>query len=524
MKARWQLLAGLISALAGFSLAIYIWHPIIGSWWYITDDYRWPTILGPDKTLSFREFLANANPPDWYLGSKVNRPTYYFTTSLMMYLFGEHIIWWNLVRIAMMACSLAAIGWVAARASSIIPALALVTLLGFHSMWVDALPRLQSELFALFGLSMTAFFAWAITARREADGRRGSSVALLCLLTTFGLYATGAKENITVLMGSAAAVTLVASFIVPSRALSLYRIPAFLVLAWSGLISYCVYRGVVSSGTDLYGRKTFSGETLTYFARGITDGPVPVASALVALAAAIVALFLPNTAARTASRPLFLNAFLQFSIAAFAGFLMLFYRGSIPELNSRYQFPYALLPLVSVIVSTSILLKVFEILKWNRLSIHVVASALAIWLAHSGVNHPGSNYGFNIQGAKGYTRATFNFRERLEKLIQVAKASPSRPIVFLSFGFNDAEPLASVDTFLKANGCTNPTYLEMVGYSEETAKHPSELSLVRVTKGFYTSKRFLKTAELPPGIDPIRINFSSADLSNGAVANFWPLW
>ena len=524
LKQNYRLLSGLFCAAAGLLLAIYIWYPITNAWWYITDDYRWPTILGDDGYINFREFLTNCNPSDWHLGSKVNRPTYYFTTSAMMYFFGENIVWWNITRIAMMASSLAAVGWVVARAVGAIPSLATIVLLGFHSMWLDALPRLQSELFSLFGLSMTGLFAWAVIACAENDMSpilRRTFIVALCLSS---LYATGSKENITVLMAIIAAVTLIASWVSPSLALATLRLPAALALLCSCILFYFIFRGVISGGTDLYGRPIRLADALRYFSEGISNKPIVWILALSSLLAACVRLRSRSTELYALQKALTWNAILQACIVFYAGFLVFFYRGWLPELNCRYQFPYALLPLLGLLVVAAVLRKApKEQGKFNTALLCITSMATPL-LAHNAVNHLGSSYSFNITGAERYTRATNTFHDRLALLVAQATKSPSSPILFISHGFNDFEPLLSIDLFLKAHGCQNIVYLDVIGYSETTAQSDSELHLARLTNGLYASNRFRRPEEIPPEATPIKANFSRDDLSNGAVANFWPLF
>lgn len=519
-----QLLSGLCCAAAGFILAIYIWHPITDSWWYITDDYRWPRILGSDNSITFSEFLSNCNPSDWPLGSKVNRPTYFFSTSLMMYLFGENIVWWNITRIAIMSCSLAAVGWVVARIVGAIPSLAAIALLGFHSMWFDALPRLQSELFSLLGLSMTGLFAWAVIACSKNGERPFLRRALVGALCLFSLYATGSKENITVLMAMVAGVTLVATWASPSRTLAAFRFPAVLVLIWSGVLFYFIYRGVMSKGVDLYGRAVRPSEALHYFWQGILNKPIVWSLALTSSIAAITSLRFLSPEAKPLRGALTWNAIMQSCILFYTGFLAFFYRGGIPEFNSRYQFPYAFLPLLGLIVLASVFLDATKNHKRINFGLLLIASIASPLVAHNAIANQGSSYSFNTTGAYLYRRATISFHHRLEALITQATRSPSTPILFISHGFNDYEPLRSIDTFLKANGCQNEVFLEVIGYSESTAPSASAVHLSRLTNGLYTRNIFHRPECLPSGVVPIKANFSREDLSNGAVANFWPLF
>lgn len=516
--------SALFCAAVGLILAIYIWHPITHSWWYITDDYRWPRILGADKSITFLEFLSNCNPSDWPLGSKVNRPSYFFTTSAMMYLFGENIVWWNITRIAMMASSLAALGWVFARIVGIVPSLAAIALLAFHSMWFDALPRLQSELFSLLGLSMTAFLAWALVANARGPERPLRRRCLVGALCFFALYATGSKENITVLMAMIAGVTLIATWVSPSHTLAAFRLPAALVLACSATLFCFIYRGVMAEGVDLYGRAVHPTEALHYFWLGILEKPIVWSLTLTSLIAAVASLGSRSPETRSLRVALAWNATLQACILFYTGFLTLFYRGEIPELNCRYQFPYALLPLLALIAAAALILDATK--KYKRINLWMLSiiSIIAPLVAHRAITHPGSSYSFNIKGAALYCHATTNFHQRLEVLVKQAVQSPSTPILFVSHGLNDFEPLISVDLFLKADGCQNRVFLELNGYAEATAHSQSEAHLWRLINGLYTNNRFHRPEAIPPNVIPIKANFSQADLSNGAVANFWPLF
>ena len=522
-KGNIPLVASVLLAIAASGTAFYIWHPILDSWWYITDDYRWPTILGPDRTLTFAEFIQNCNPPDWHLGSKVNRPSYYFTTSLLMYCFGDSIVWWNATRIAMMSFALGATTWVVARMSGPIAAVSFI-LLGFHSLWLDALPRLQSELFAAFGLAMLALSLWCLNATLGSSHFRRFRAFFLFTTTAAALYSAGSKENTTVLIAALSGVAFSASFITQAGLVRAVRFPAFLALVWSAILLLFIRNGLSSSGTDLYGRPLFSDETLSFFLGGVIDTPWFFALSLASLFALLL-LRLSRTVAQSAAlrNAVVSNAVGQLLLLGYSGFLVVFYRGEIPTITCRYQFPYVYLPYIGV---------AFFLFQFRRAApvrsivtatvCMLIGAALAV-SAHFSVVRAGS-YLSNIDGARRYTDATNRFQTRILELVYAAQGSPSSPIEFCSFGFNDFEPLASVDLFLKANGCQNPIYLSISGYSEETVSNPSERYLLQLTRGFYTSGRFLRPEEMPADPPPIRANFSREDLSNGAVANYWPLW
>jgi hypothetical protein len=513
--------AGLLCVAVAVVIALYLWSPILRSWWYITDDYRWPTILGPGKSISFSQFLANCNPPDWHLGSKVNRPTYYCTTSAMMYLFGDRIILWNLARIAIMASSLAMAGWVVSRLVGLLAALPVVVLMGIHPLWYDALPRLQSELFAFLGLSAVGWLAWrAHQAQREASPGWRRHVLGAGLLVA-ALYAAGAKEIITALMALVAVLALLVTRKDCAGPTTYVKMPAILALGYCGFLSYCVYLGLRGDRVDLYGRKLSLGALARLFASGLLGQPIAVL--LLALALALY-LFLrlrscvePERARRLARW----NLLMQLALVVFSAFTVVFYRGDIPA-GARYQFPYAFLPSLGVVIFTAYGYGLVET-EFPRRKVHVsILAAVVPWcLALLIASRFDGGLASNRRGAIFYTAATERFRDRLALLTQAAKEDPGRPIVFQTYGFNDTEPLLSVDLFLKFNGCANPIYLSIVGYSEGTAKNPLERNLARLTEGYLTSKRFLPSTD-DVARRGIRVNFSKAKLDDGELANFWP--
>lgn len=510
-----------VGVILGIVLALYLWLPMRHAWWYVTDDYRWPTLLGADGKITFRELLKYSNPPDYPLGSNVNRPTYFFSTSLFMYLFGVKIVWWNLGRIAIMAVSLGAIGFVVTRTCNLVIAAVTIGLLGTHELWIDALLRLQSELFIFLGLALVGLFSHLVVGRSFPTLSPVVRGLLLAALTLASLYATGSKENITVLMLGLSAAVLLMSFLPAWTWLGRLRVPAACTLAWSGVIVACIYRGVLLQGSDLYGNKLVSDSIGPLVAGYLKTDYWAWAALGVTLLFGVTAKLLQRKHAVAYAIPsLGLCLITQLCIVGFGVFLVFFYRGVIPA-SSRYQLPFAFLPLIALLVLGSWLMRLGGPRLFRALAV-TVATTLVLGYGYAAVR--GKNLKANREMALVYSKATEDFHQRLEALFVRARAQPDRPILFKSHALNDTEPLASVELFSRAYGLRNPIYLEIIGYSAATTHSPSELNLYMITTGFVTSGRFYAAAELSPNAHPIIANFSQTDLSNGAVGNYWPLW
>lgn len=516
---RTQKLALIVAAL-GIILAVYLWAPLHTAWWYVTDDYRWPTLLGPDKRITFSEFLVNCNPPDWPLGSKVNRPTYYFSTSLMMYLFGDKYQLWYITRIAIIAFSLASLGYVLTRLCNAIWASVAVILIGTHGLWSDALIRLQSEVFSFLGFALVGLLSFLVLTPQFEKYSRSIRYLLQFCLTLAALYLTGSKENITVLMiGLTLGVVLMALFGDYPR-LSRLIVPFSIALVWGLIIAWFVCRSVLASGSDIYGNTLLPKSLVGVFADAIAQNYWGAGAFLATLLISTGLWFRHRNSTQNSRPPMALSLIAQACVIGYGGFLLYFYHGSIPP-NSRYEFPYAFVPFTGLLIF-GIWLSGLSSASSYRLFLAFLANGLAI--AYGVTTFTGKQLNANRTIAERYSHSTHNFQQRLETLFKLARENPDRPILFRSHGLNDAEPLASVDLFLRANGLSNPIYLEIIGYSEKTTTTPSELNLYRITSHFITSGRFRPESTLAKSAQPIIANFSNPDLSNGAVGNFWPVW
>lgn len=509
----------LVSAL-GVCIAVYLWFPIHAAWWYVTDDYRWPTILGPDKKITFTEFLNYCNPPDMRLGGKVNRPTYYLSTSLMMYLFGERIELWNATRILMVAVSLASIGYVLARLYGVVWAVVAVIVIAFHGCWSDILPRLQSELFSFFGFGLLILFLhFLFSPQFEKYSGFRRSINLLGL-TLASIYLTGSKENITVLMTGVSGSVILLTFFTENPRLSRLLVPASITFIWGSVIAWFVSRGVLASGKDLYGNPVAYKIGFKFFFDAVCYNLWGIAAIFCTLLVGLASRFKYSCQDREGQSSLCFALVAQAFVAAYGGFLLYFYHGSIPP-NSRYEYPFVFIPLAGLLIFSSWLLKLKSDLL-PRFQLAVLINSLAIIY---GVTFLCSNNLMtNRIMAEKYKTGTISFKLSLETLFEKARENPRRSILFRSHGLNDAEPLASVDLFLRANGISNPVYLEIIGYSEETASDPSEKQKYNITMDFLASGKFKSKTDLPITEKPIIANFSNPNLSNGAVGNFWPLW
>jgi hypothetical protein len=345
------------------------------------------------------------------------------------------------------------------------------------------------------------------------------------LLTTLaGLYAAGAKENITVLMAMASGLVLAGSWLSPSKGLRALRLPALLTLVWSCVILGFIIKGLRADGADLYGKKIVFAEAVGYLQTGISEKPLLWSLSLFSVLLALVSLFLRSPFWTAARKPILWNAVLVTGLLGYNAFLVLFYRGDIPAFNSRYGFPHVLLPLLSLTVFAGCLSRAFSGLRFVSAALLAGCAVLTPVLAWKGVHQAHADLRFNANGAKLYTQATVRFRDRLGALVQQVHAEPDRPVLFCSYGFNDYEPMNSVRLFLIASGRDKPIHMQILGYSEESAKTPAEKHLYMLNRLSITNGPYVPTEKLPEGAKPILVNFSNEDLSNGAVANFWPLW
>lgn len=506
------------------ALTWFLWGPLFSASWSIINDHRSVSLIGNRPRLPFLEMLGQCNPPDFHLGSVVNRPTYFTVHALWAFLFGGNVTLWYSAKMLCFFVSAAAF-WLACTRVLSFGLAGLLTLgIALQPCWSDVVPNAQTELYAALG---SALFLLGLSALLKgpslalADARtlpcRTLYAAVACLVSG-GLIAVGSKEDFTVLIVAAALGLLVVGLVrdQPRLLLGAYGT----VLAWGAVVLHGIYVGVLKKGVDLYGG-AMSERASTLLPSLHTAESVQISAFL------CVVLLLGVLGRRLGKAQLSINRQTWWSLTVIhvyflfaVVFLNVFYHGDLPP-ASRYAVPYAMIPILSVALSYS---AVAQGEFFGRLSprgtrvmklIGVCLAALLVII---------SDAGFNRRYSAGFARATLELKSRLAAVQDALRSEPNTALVFESHGFNDFEPLVAVEIYLRSAGLKNPFYLDIVGYSETTAKSHFERYLLLLTKGSVgPGRRFLAYSCLPPAAPRRIITFSKPELAPGTLANFWPV-
>ena len=395
--------------------------------------------------------------------------------------------------------------------------------LAVQPCWSDVVPKGQSELFAILGV---AVFLLGVTALVGPSGlaledartlpKRRLLPAAACI-GFGGIVAVGSKEDFTGLVVVAVLGLFVLGIIrdQPRPLMMAYA----LVLCCGGVVIHGIYVGVLEKGVDLYGTSIVGRRAVLLQSLWTKSS-----SAAIVLLAALSVLSLVGRGSGGKLRVKMHTAWTTMAVQAYfvfaAVFLHVFYHGDVP-LATRYQVPYALIPVLSVALCYSAVTKGELVGVLSRRSARLVklaaGSLIVLLISVSGI-------GFNREYAARYAQATLDLRSRLVRVEDALRSDPKAALVFESYGFNDFEALVAVDTYLRSAGIANPFYLEIVGYSEATAKADSERYLSWLTLGLVgRGRRFLPYSELPDSTSRKLITFSKPDSIPAAIANFWPL-
>jgi hypothetical protein len=505
-----------------FAITWYLWGPLAHAYWWIIDDYRWVELMASHGRITFTEMLAQFNPPDWHLGSAVNRPTYYVVHAVWCFVFGNNCLLWYLARIACFYVAAAAFWYAASGQLGVVLAGLLTFGLAVQPFWVDVVPKSVSETFsssgsAIFLVGLSLLLENGKLTWRKQLGRRREMVAAGCIVFG-GLMAIGSKENFTVLVFIAAACSLILFFIVNKSKIIMASYS--IILCWGVILLYYIYRGALSTGVDLYGVSI--SQRLSLISTSLFRVAIPQVLLVICIALLI---FLSVIHRRSGSQyvtnitSFFVVTGLQLYLVGASTFLYVFYHGAVVRID-RYSFPYAVIPLLSIAVFMMFVLQEAPSRYWTKrmqTSIGLMGTGLLMAVAlKSGIST-------NRNAAIKYTEGTLAFRDRLARVESVLKPDPNRPLLFQSYATYDAESLASVAKYLRVARVPNPFYLSIVGYADTPDKTPMEHAMIGSTNRMIGPERtFRPGSELPAGVQPIVIVFSAPD-SRPAFTSFSPL-
>jgi hypothetical protein len=189
--------------------------------------------------------------------------------------------------------------------------------------------------------------------------------------------------------------------------------------------------------------------------------------------------------------------------------------------SGRYAFPAALAPLLMLPLIARLRVRYRRIIGEDRKRIRrsVFAMRLAIVLLVGGM-------GLVMQRhAARHVRQTTAFTNEVIRIATVCEAEPEKPVVFVSHRPIDYETLYSVASFLRYYSVSNPIYLQLEGYGQET--YPRGLQRALTEELQDVSRRgdetFRPIGELQLDKESIGIGFSQKPSKIACLAEF-PCW
>lgn len=494
-----------VSVLAVVALLIcsaWQWLPVVQARWSIRDDYRFVKLMGQTGRISLPDFIEQLNPPDWHLGSSVNRPVYYVVHDIWMLLIGNHLHVWQSAKICTFLITISLLFVFFSRATDLVSSLFLTSFAAFHPAWSDVVPRANAELFAMLGVALYLIGNLEqLTRGRTSDDVTGESQASRCffLVAIGGLIAVASKENFcfTILFCSLCLSAFVLFRGGNHSLASSQIVPILAAVVFTGLIAH----GIISQGGHaLYGEtfdlQAISTTAFSRLTRGDSVNWIPVALLVVYLVSFLVS--------RQRER-----LWIALYEAALIGVLLLnfgFYTGL--QMTGRYLFPNTLVPALAILP----LLRNIRSLKLvQRIPRYVVLAALCIPLAVAG-------FRYNRNWSRDYRDQTERFESNLKKVVAVVSKQPSKPLVFDSYSIADVEPLVSVQIYLSVYGVRNPEFAKL-NYSSDQFQDPHDKVLAHLAEGLIGPDSDFRPFSEVGTMDYFRITFS-ADREEGAIADF----
>lgn len=503
-------------------VAYVLWSllPTANAWWSVIDDHRKVYILqvehGMPVSAAFRHFWHAIDFEPLGRAMRV-QPMFHLIWGLELHFFGLNPHAWYLARILYAVIFAGAFALALARMIGPIPG----GLLAFAMLS----PGYYSQLFARLGVA-------------EAYVSVGAAIALLCVI---------AEPNWQSLKGRIIALLYALALVVAfgSKEVSLIFIPAVAIQVavdwfragwkhprvWGGIAGLCFAGFVlVMLILGLRGHATdFNGQNLSLIARfgqlwrSVSAHDPTAIAFLIALGALGT-----NRAAnrfgqcRSNDRTLTVLAVAMVLLGiAYAGTLV-FYDLSIPP-DSHYAFPYRVLQqaiLFTGVASTLVLLSGFRHLARMRKIAFCASGALVLWLT---LRTEHSFWQIRLN-SEAIARQTGDFEAKFAELTRQARADPDRTIEFVSHSVIDFEPVHSLLRFLRGAGITNPVILNVQHLAAITASTSWEKHLQGLMTGIQPSPDgFAAVTSESPSEKTIKVFFSQPDLSDGAVANFWPM-
>jgi len=220
---------------------------------------------------------------------------------------------------------------------------------------------------------------------------------------------------------------------------------------------------------------------------------------------------LPQTRATTFA----LAALLVLFVSQFA-----FY-GGFDFFHDRYAFPAAIAPILMLLLLVQLRLRYRKLRGHDRQQIRSSEFAwrVATLLLFCAM-------GLSMQRhTKQHVHESTAFTNELLKIAEASSSEPDKSLVFVSHHPDDYESLYSVARFLRFYNVSNPIFLKLEGYGQETSHNGLQRMLTQRLRDASTlgNATFRPIAELQFGNESLGVGFSDTPAEVVCVGEF-PCW
>lgn len=511
-----------IALLLPVAFFLYSLWPAKDAWWHIIDDHRKLHVLetehGMPVSAIFRHFWHAVDFPPLGQTARV-QPMFHVLWGTELRIFGLDAGAWYWSRIVCGAIFAAGMAAALIRvAGSFAAALISISLLvpSYHSQVFLRLGVAESYLAP--ALAIATLLAFCPVFNRFVWRLAAATAYAAALLVIFG------TKEIGLLF-----VPLVAARAWLDARQHGWQSPRVIAglagIAFAAFVAVLLVLGLRGQTTDIYG------QDLSILGRlaNIVESPHIRETFAVALAWPIGIVALASVVSLRWPRMMSARGLLvPWSIAAVVlGCLyvasLVFYNFSIPS-GSHYEFPARpLLQLLVLVAAASA--TVLPVALFSPARAHAAGFAVGAIVLLTVTLQQQPNVLLLRQNAEATHRQTSAFRRNFELLVEQAQQDPKRPVEFVSHGFNDFEPVHSLLRFLRGYGVRNPIVLNIGPLADLPTSSPWESYLRTLMLGIKPNAAvFSDVVSRPPSEgESLKVFFSQPELSNGAVANFWPL-
>ena len=460
---KWKPYASWLLIVAGSLLATWLLlRENLDAKWWIQDDHRIQQCLGPDRKASLGEFgelLASTELRKLGTYPRV-RPSYHVLRTLETIAWDDSPRLWYAARMILFAASFVLFWRALSRWIGVVAAGGVILYCLTYGFWGDIFCRLgPGETYCVPGTAMFVLAAAGLLRHTllEVAPAWKTAAGYWLLLTVGAFVAMGSKESFLLLLLPTLA--LLVLMIVKKRLGIMGAVCFGLIIAYGTFLITFIVLGLRHTGRDVYMQEAGAGFRVSLIGPGLVQAFRDTVWCNGAAAVILVgALVLCRRHLRKLVRPLVQTAAILLCLLMLYVSQFVFYGGDWPGRTPRYHFPGRLMqPLywVALVVLAVKILQAAGVKGQVMLAVRVVAiEGLLLLVAFTGFA-PLRDY------CKANARRSRGFTDTIDKLVQLLRREPDRPLLLVSHTSRDGEPAVSVQRFLASRSVRNPIFLEL---------------------------------------------------------------